>query len=209
MSDPLKSLKLLLRDLSVSKIEISAAPPFVKLVFDRAELEGLLHRQSLISDLIARHFVRRRIYWMDIAKEMPEFGIKSLEEAESGLDEIARDLETKSDPAIIGFAKFVRSWASASSLARKRLRDTVEEIDEEKASVLGYDSAGEDRYNALRDALIELRKTVYPTVTMLVAFLADDDPTKTEARKRLDDGLNIVHDAKLQRETSPQVDEAA
>lgn len=208
MSDPIKHLKRLLRDASVSKIEISAAPPFVKLVFDTAELEGLLHSQALISDLVARHFIRPSVYWIDLEQEIHSEVDNSLKNAEDGLDQIARELSNKSDPAMIGFGKFVRSWATATALVRGQLAHNIKQIAEEKDSVLGYDSAGEDRRTALRDALIELRQSVYPTVIMLVAFLADDDPTKSKAQELLDKGLNIVADAKLQREISPEVDEA-
>jgi len=203
-----KSLLRLLKDATVSKIELTAAPPFVKLVFDREELQGLLQGHSIIADAVSKHFIRRRVFWEDITKENREYALKSLEEAEAELNELSLKLSEKKEPLVLGLTKFIRSWASACSLTRKNLKQRLDEIDDEKNNVLGYDSAGEDRAEALRDALIELRKTVYPSVTALIGFLADDDLTKQEAQQKLDYGLNLIADAQLQRESIPEWDEA-
>jgi hypothetical protein len=43
----MKPLMRLLRDASVSRIELTATPPFIKLVFDWKELLALLQGKSL------------------------------------------------------------------------------------------------------------------------------------------------------------------
>jgi hypothetical protein len=209
MGNPFKSLLRLLRDSSVSKIEISAGPPFAKMIFDKAELQALLQGQSRIADLVAQCFVRRRVFWQDIAAEDPTYVLESLEQVESELNQLASQLSASTEQSVLTLARFVRSWATASSLVRKELRDTLSDIAQEKALVLGYDSAGEDRQTALQVALVALRQRVYPLVTILVAFLSDEDPTKGEAQAFLDRGLNLVPDAKIQRESMPEVDEAS
>jgi hypothetical protein len=207
--NPFKSLLRLLKDTSVSKIELTATPPFVKLVFDREELLGLLQGQALISDAIAQHFVRRRVFWEDIAGENREYVLKSLEQAQTELDGLSSTISERKEPSVIALTKFIRSWASACALTCKTLKQRLDEIDEEKGQVLGYDSAGEDRFEALRDALVSLRQTVYPLVTALIGFLPDDDPTKQAAQQKLDEGLSVISDARLQRESIPEWDEAA
>jgi hypothetical protein len=206
--NPLKSLMQLLKDASVAKIEISAEPPFAKLVFDKSELAELLQRRSMVADVVARHFVRRRVFWEDIAKEQYLAVVKSLEEAEAGLDSSSAELGASGDRAVLGMAKFVRAWATACSLTRKALSDRLRDIDDEKASTPGYDWAGEHRDEALREALISVRQRIYPLVILLVSFLEENDPTRVEAQGHLDRGLNVVPDARLQRGVLPQVDEA-
>jgi len=206
--NPIKSLHRLLRDNSVSKIEITATPPFVKLVFDRSELEALLRGQSQIADALSRLFVRRRVCWQDIAKEIPEDVVESLESAETELDGYVASLSSISNDTVSGLAKFIRAWSAACAGTRKTLKERLDEIDAEKAQVLGYDSAGEDREKALWSALISLRRTVYPLVIALIGFLPDDDPTKTEAQNLWDRGLNEIADASLQRAVLPEFDEA-
>src|SRR5437763_601736 len=173
MANVFKSLLRLLKDASVSKIEVSASPPFVKLIFDKAELQAMLQGQSHISEVVAKCFVRRRVFWEDIRKENREAVMKSLVEGESQLDELSTKLSSSADASVLALAKFVRAWASAASLVRKDLVDRLREIDEEKASTPAYDWANEDRENAVHEALTSLRQRVYPLVTLLVGFLGD------------------------------------
>jgi hypothetical protein len=206
MGNPFKALLRLLRDASVSKIEVSAGPPFAKLTFDKAELSALLQGQSQISDVVARCFVRRRVFWEDIRKENREAVVASLAEVESQLDEWSARLSSAPDASAVALSKFVRAWATASSLVRKQLVDRLRDIDEEKSSTPGYDWANEDRDEAVHDTLLALRQRVYPIVTMLIGFLEDDDPTKAQAQGELDRGLNLVPDATIQRGCMPDVD---
>jgi hypothetical protein len=208
MSNPFRSLLRLLKDTSVSKIEVSASPPFAKLTFDKADLSALLQGQSQISEVVARCFVRRRVFWEDIRKEDKEAVVKSLAEVESQLDDWSARLSSAADAPAVALAKFVRAWATGASLVRKQLVDRLRDIDEEKSATLGYDWANEDRYEAVNDALVALRQRVYPLVTLLIGFLGDDDPTKAEAQDYLDLGLNLVPDAAIQRGCIPDVDEA-
>jgi hypothetical protein len=198
-----------LNDSSVSKIEISASPPFAKLTFDKAELQALLQGQAHISEAVAKCFVRRRVFWEDFRKEKSEAVMKSLEKVEFQLDEWSAKLSSGTDASVIALAKFVRAWATGTSLVRKQLFDRLRDIDEEKSSTPGYDWANEDREGALHNALVSLRQRVYPLVTLLIAFLSDDDPTKADAQSFLDQGLNLVPDAAFQRGCIPDVDEAA
>jgi hypothetical protein len=208
MSNPFKSLLRLLRDASVSKIEVSASPPLAKLTFDKAELQALLQGQSYISDVVAKCFVLRRVFWEDIRKENREAVVQSLAEVESQLDEWSAKLSSGADASVVALAKFVRAWATGASLVRKQLRDRLRDIDDEKSTTPGYDWANEDRDAAVHDALLALRQRIYPLVTLLIAFLGDDDPTKAEAQDFLDSGLNLVPDAAIQRGCIPDVDEA-
>src|SRR5713101_4771379 len=97
MSNPFKSLLRLLKDTSVNKIEVSASPPFAKLTFDKAELQSLLEGQSHISDVVAKCFVRRRVFWEDIRKENREAVVKSLEQVEAHLDDLSSKLSSSTD----------------------------------------------------------------------------------------------------------------
>jgi hypothetical protein len=207
MSNPLKSLLRLLKDAAVSKIEVSASPPFAKLTFDKAEMQALLQGQSHVSEVVARCFVRRRVFWEDIRKENREAVVQSLTEVEAHLDDWSAKLSSSADASPVALAKFVRAWASGASLVRKELVDRLRDIDEEKSSTPGYDWASEDRDAAVHDALVALRQRIYPLVTLLIAFLGDDDPTKAEAQAFLDRGLNLVPDAAIQRGCMPDVDE--
>jgi len=207
MSNPFRSLLRLLKDASVSKIEVSASPPFAKLTFDKAELSALLQGQSQISEVVARCFVRRRVFWEDIRKENREAVVESLAEVESQLDEWSAKLSSAVDASAIALVKFVRAWATGASLVRKQLVDRLRDIDEEKSSTPGYDWANEDRDEAVHDALVALRQRVYPLITLLIGFLGDDDPTKAEAQGYLDRGLNLVPDTAIQRGCIPDVDE--
>ena len=208
MSNPFKSLLRLLKDASVTKVEVSAAPPFAKLTFDKAELQALLQGQSRVSDVVARCFVRRRVFWEDIRKENREAVVRSLAEVESQLDDWSVKLSSGDGPTVVALAKFVRAWATGVSLVRKQLVDRLRDIDEEKSSTPGYDWANEDRDAAMHDALVLLRQRTYPLVTLLTALLDDDDPTKAEAQGFLDQGLNLVPDAAIQRGCMPDIDEA-
>jgi hypothetical protein len=204
--DPFKSLVRLLNDSSVNKIEISATPPFVKLIFDKAELQAALQGQSQISDVVSKYFVRRRVFWEDLRKEDPAAVEASLQEVEERLDGVTAQMAASTDALITGIAKFVRAWASSSSKTRKELSDKLREIREEKASTPGYESAGEDRHKALSETLIDLRRRIYPIITMMVALLSVDDPTKSEAQGYLDQGLNLVPNAALQRACTLDID---
>lgn len=134
--------------------------------------------------------------------------MKSLTEVEGQLDEWSAKLSSGVDASVVALGKFVRAWATGASLVRKDLADRLRDIDDEKASTPGYDWANEDREAAVHDALVALRQRIYPLVTLLIAFMADDDPTKAEAQGFLDRGLNLVPDATLQRGCIPDVDEA-
>ncbi|WP_267550788.1 hypothetical protein [Rhizobium rhizogenes] len=206
MPSVMKMLLRLLDDSSISKIEVTAMPPFVKISFEKNEIEALLSSRALVSDALARLFIRRRVYWWDLSKENPTWVVESLVAAETELDGLAKELSSKLDPEIRGLAKFIRSWATASHLVSKTLIDQLKDIDDEKASVLGYDSAGEDRQEALNETLIDLRRRIYPTIQMLVAFLDDDDPTKIEAQTCIDKGLNTVANVTLLRDVTPDID---
>jgi len=205
--NPIKSLHRLLRDSSVNKIEITAMPPFIKLTFDRTELEALLRAQSQIADVLSRHFIRQRVFWEAIDKEQPSYVLTSLASAEAALDTYAATAGDGNDSAT-GLRKFARAWAAACATTHKQLKERLGEIDAEKAQVLGYDSAGEDRREALHDALISLRRTIYPLVSALIAFLPDDEPTKAQAQAQWDSALNQIPDASLQRSVLPDFDEA-
>jgi hypothetical protein len=208
--NPFKSLLRLLKDTTVSKIELTATPPFVKLVFDKEELLGLFRGQALVSDAISKHFVRRRVFWEGIPEQNREYVLESLEEAEAGLDGLSLMLSEGTEPSAVGLTKFLRSWASTCALARKSLKKRLDEIEnEEKNHTLDHDSAEKNRTKAYRDALVALRRTVYPLVTALVGFLPDNDPTKQAAQKKLDEGLGVVPGVSLKRESIPDWDEAS
>ena len=207
MTNPLKSLRWLL-DMPVTYIVLKAAPPFVEVKFEKAELQALVRESESVSDIVAKCFVRRRVFWEDIRKEDRNAVVKSLAEAESDLDEWSSRLASSTASSVVALTKFVRAWANGTSLARKELRDRLREIDEEKATTLGYDWANEDRDQAMHDALVSLRKRIYPLVTVLVALIPDDDPTKAEAQDFLDRGLNLIPDAALQRGCIPEFDKS-
>ena len=123
------------------------------------------------------------------------------------MDDWSSRLASSTVGSVTALTKFVRAWANGASLVRKELNDRLREIDEEKATTLGYDWANEDRSQAIHDALVSLRKQIYPLVSALVAFLLDDDPTKAQAQDLLDRGLNLIPDAALQRGCIPEFDE--
>ena len=206
MGDPLKSLRWLL-NMPISHIVLKAAPPFVEVKFDKSELQALVRDPDLVSDIVATCFIRRRVFWEDIRKEDRDAVVKSLVEVESDLDDRSSRLASSTVSSVTALTKFVRAWANGASLVRKELKDRLRDIDEEKATTLGYDWANEDRYQAMHDALVSLRKQVYPIVGALVAFLPDDDPTKRQAQDLLDRGLNLIPDAALQRGCVPEFDE--
>ena len=204
MSGPSKSLRWLL-NIPVSEIVLKA-PPFVEIKFDRAELKALIEAPNLVSNIVATCFIQRRVFWEDIRKEDHKGVMKSLVEVESNLNQQSLQLATSPVSSVSALTKLVIAWASGASLVRKELEDRLREIDEEKATMLGYDSANEDRHEAIHDALVSLRKRIYPLVNALVAVLADDDPTKVEAQGYLDRGLNLIPDAALQRGCIPEFD---
>ncbi len=203
-----KSLTRLLNDNSVSKIELTATPPFVKLVFDREELVALLKGQAQISEVVSKQFVRRRVFWEDLAKEYYEYVIESLAQAEIGIDSASNQIADSKDPAAQALTKFLRGWAAACGTTLKTLKQRLDDIQSEKDNILGYDTAGEDRRTAVRDSVTLLRRTVYPFVTALISFLPGDDPTKTEAQRLLDQGFSQIGNAQVVRESQPEWDEA-
>jgi hypothetical protein len=205
--NPAKSLYRLLRDNSVNKIELTATPPFIKLIFDRSELEALLRSQSQIADVLSRHFVRQRVFWQDIGKENRDYVLTSLELAETELDRYAEGAGHGNDSAI-ALGKFARAWAAACATTRKQLKENLDDIDAEKAQILGYDSAGEDRCEALREALVSLRRTVYPLIAALIALLPEDESAKAQAQAKWDEGMDHIQDASIQRSVLPDFDEA-
>ena len=206
MRNLIKSLTRLL-NVAVKDIGLTAEPPFVTVTFSIAELRSLIQEPQCISEVLAKCFVRRRVFWEDIRKESIEGVVKSLVEVESELDWWTTKLAASSDLSVVALTKFVRSWSTATSLVRKELGDRLRDIDDEKSSVPGYDSANEDRHTEVHNALVALRRRVYPLVSALVAFLPDDDPTKDDAQSRLDSGLSLVPDAAIQRGCIPVFDE--
>ena len=122
--------------------------------------------------------------------------------------EEARSLGGKSDPAMVGLARVVRSWAQATGDACTSLQRKLEDIAAEKASVLGYDSANEDGGLALKETLVELRQTIYPSVQALTSFLSEDDPTKVKSQQLIDRGLEHLEGVKQAMQTIPELDEA-
>lgn len=215
MSRLRRSVRHLL-DIPVEKIELSAAPPFVKIVFTKGEMQTLLQNDLLIAKTVAKYFNRRRVFWMDIRKENANAVVKSLKEVESELNEWP---PTPLGNNMAGLERSVIAWATATSLVRRELGDRLHEIARDKASIPGYDSANEDRFAAMHSALVSLRQQIYPLVGALVDFLEDDnDPTKTEAQRILhtkteaqcilDQGLNLIPDAALIRGCIPEVNEA-
>lgn len=203
-----RSLHRLLRDNTVSHIELTAAPPFVKLIFDRSELESLLRSQSDVSNVLSQHFIRRRIFWEDFAAETPQYVLDSLRLAAMKLDDCVGAAQDANDAAV-GLRKFARAWAAACVNTRNNLEGRLAEIDAEQAQVLGYDNAGEDTQEALRDALVTLRRTSFPLIAALIAILPDDDPTKKQAQDTWDGAMNQIRDAEIQRSVLPSFDEAS
>lgn len=204
----LKSLGILLKHGSVSKIELTAMPPFAKIVFDKEELVALLQSQSLVSEAVDVHFVRRQVFWQDIRKENRDDVLKSLTDAESQLDGLKKQLAGSKNASALGLVKFLSGWATACSTTAKTLRRSLKEIEEQKAYEIDYESACDDRQKVLGEALVSLRQTVYPLVEALVAFLPEDDSAKKEAQELLNTGLNLMPNAKLLRGCFPQWDEA-
>ena len=131
-----RSVHQLLEDNSVAKIEVCAVPPFIKLIFDKSELQALIRGKAEISNVIAKYFLRRRVFWIDIRKEHYEGVKKSLAEVESGLDDQAIALASNTDASVVALAKCVRAWTTATSLVHKQLVDSLRDIDEEKALTL-------------------------------------------------------------------------
>lgn len=209
MRDLRKTARRLLADTELKKVEITATPPFVKLVFERQEFEGILQCQDAIADLISRYFIGHQVFWLDLEKEEIERTKTSLLRAKDSLMTEARSLGSKPDPAMVGLARIVRSWAQATDAAYANLQHKLEDIAAEKASVLGYDSANEDRRHAMKETLIELRQTVYPSVQVLTSFLSDDDPTKAKSQQLIDSGLEHLESARLVRDIMPDLDEAS
>lgn len=208
MADLLKRLTKLIGRLSVSKIELSAGPPFVKLIFERSELEGLLASREKVAEFVSHTFIRRSVYWIDIKKEDISEVITSLTRAEAELDTFSKELGKSEDSDNRALRKFVRSVADATHLTRNELEGQAKDIQDQKNYDLGYDSAGEDRVSALGDALLSLRRRSYPTWQMLIDLMPEDDPAKAEAQRLLNTGLDATRDAALMRDVQPELDEA-
>lgn len=210
MSNPLKSLIRLLKDGSVRQLELTAAPPFVKLVFDKTEFEAMLRGKEQISAAVADNFVARRVYWVDIKKESEAWVDDSLTQAEAELSQLSKRLSESADETVVALAKFCRAWATETKLVHKTWRDELKRItDEKNADPGGYDSSNSDRADAMHETLVSLRQRIYPMVSVLVAFLDEDDPAKTTAQNLLDAGLNLVPKAVVQRGCVPEIDEAS
>jgi len=202
-----KHLIRLLKDPSVTKVEISAAPPFAKITLERAGIEALLRATQYTSNAVAKCFVRRRVFWEDLRKEHHESVVKSLKEVTAQLNDLVDELLAKPNISV-ALTNLIRQWASEADLVHKELRDRLGEIAEEKASTLGYDTANQDRATEVGNALVSLRQRLYPLVSVLIQLLDDDDPTKKKAQKQWDSGLSFLPNAELIRGCIPDVDEA-
>lgn len=209
MLDLRKVARRLLADIQLKKIKLIAFPPFVKLVFERMEFEGIPQSQDTIADLVSRYFIGHQVYWLDLRKEDIDRTQSSLLRAKDALMVEALSPGSKLDPAMVGLARAVRSWAQAADQARANLQGKLDDIAAEKASVLGYNSANEDRCLALKETLIELRQTIYPSIQALTSFLSDEDPTKAKAQGLIDKGLERLESVSLARQVMPDLDEAA
>ena len=105
----IKYLERLLNDSTVTKVELSAGPPFVKLTFDKTVIQAVLQGRQQVSDLIAKCFIRRRVFWQDESAEGREAVCESLQQVEGELNEIVVDFAKSADLTTIGLATFVRS----------------------------------------------------------------------------------------------------
>ena len=202
-----KHLLRLSKDFSLSDVEISAASPFVKITLKRVEIDPLLRANQYTSNVVAKCFVRRRVFWEDLSKEHHEYVVKSLAAVTKELNDLSDKLLSEPNSSV-ALSNLIRDWATGTVLVHKELRERLGEIAEEKASTPGYDSANEDRATELSHTLVSLRQRIYPLVSVLIQLLDDDDPTKGEAQKLWDNGLNSTLDAKLIRGCIPDVDEA-
>ena len=179
-------------ELGVERVELSAGPPFVKVIFSVQGLLRLAEGREQVANLLATCFVRRRVFWIDIRREDPKWVVKSLVEVESDLDQRMAELATSRDLALTELTKAVREWGTATSHVRKALERELREINDEKATTPGYDTAGMDRRTVVGEALVSLRQRVYPWVYTLASFLPEDDETRQHVQRNLFSGLDEV-----------------
>lgn len=205
MTQLIDQIKYILQNASISKIEVSAAPPFVKITIDRKQIKSLLQHQADVSNVIAETFIRRRVFWEDATRENLTYCINSLRDAMSELNNFVKEMQKSELSSLVILSQFVRSWSSSASIVYKRLKDDLSDIDQNKGQDFNYDSAHEDRRVALRHALIDLRKRIYPSVQALVEFLPEDDPTRREAQELLDSGAELLESAREIRQIAPIV----
>lgn len=202
-----KRLDRLLDNPASDKITISAVPPFIKITFDTAHLRALRQAPEQVSEVVAKYFNQRRVFWEDLQKEHHEYVLQSLAEVKEELNTLSGQLSSQTHIPV-ALTRSVRHWATSVTLVHKELRDQLGCIADEKASVPGYDSAGEDRTTVVSKTLISLRQHIYPLIHILIHFLDDNDPTKVAAKTYWEKGLGHIRDASQMLGCIPDVDEA-
>ena len=196
---------LIKNSVGASKVVIKFGIPPIEITFDKAEFTAMLRSSEIASRAIAHCFVERRVFWERATSENYSYVISSLESVEPSLEAFDRELSNSSDPAAIGNARVVRCWRALTVQARKALTAEIDAINKEKAEDIFYDSAGEDRHNAMVRAVVDLRRQVYPLIRTLMDLTDDTDPIKNLALDRMDSGLEMLSPRQI-LETEPDVE---
>jgi hypothetical protein len=194
---------LLLTRLEVSEVKLKAL--FIELTFKREEVLATSKAETEIEDALTRFFLRKDVLRVDLAAEIYEEVTASLQAIVVGLDEKAAALKAvpRPGPERLALARAFTSWASGTLSAKKELDRRWQDIADEKASILGYDSANEDRQAALGDAVLDLRKKTAPLIFALIDMLPDTNPKKQEFQDAWDRANQYVRDESIKRRLTP------
>ena len=138
-----------------SMVVMTAAPPFERIEFKPQEVLKLPTVTNLFAGPWIGNFVHQEMMWLDLPKEDYEDVIKGPGGRQRRAIQGRRGTQEGPRPCP------PQGWADCSLAGLRPAPRPAEshgpyaEIAEEKAQILGYDSAGEDRREALYDALIE------------------------------------------------------
>lgn len=168
--------------------EATVKVPFFELKFSKNDALMFESTQRRIEEILIDQFIRRRAMWWDMRSEGYEFVKKSLFELGGELTTASRAFDVSQRVLFYTTAQ----WATEAVSTAKALQDELTGVDISKGADPGYDSAGQDRYDACVEALKNLRVRTYPLVDVLIQALRDDSPIRKDAEEKWLEGANML-----------------
>jgi hypothetical protein len=151
----------------------------------RAALDWLKSKDArLMREVLNETFIAPKAMWSPLEREAPERTVESLGKLERALRARANDFNkqhTKADEALGAYLEY---WADAACLCAKAVRDSAK-----KGRGSGETGTGTNAQDTYSGLIGGMRVSAYPVVTMILAALPETDPVRSEAARRLEEGV--------------------
>lgn len=153
-------------------------------------IQALSDQREALETLLSDAFISRRVMWMDLRRERPDYVVKSLKDLAGIMRGAARQFADTKRKKDVGLASVLLAIANEAEVGMKLVCEGIE--DERDPANTGMDASAADYMNR---AIIDVRKAAYPLIELLVTLLPETSPVRIQAASTLQNGYDVLNRA--------------